>query len=341
MKFSLLIRSLLAFSLFKLGVTRRKIRRHSKEGFLILMYHRILPLHKVDHKIQPGMYVLDKTFKTHLVFLKRFFAIISLNQLARGTTGFPESSGKPICCLTFDDGWADFYDYAYPLLKSLNVPATVFLPTDYISSTKRFWTDALADLIERDIELKADSVTSKNPLRETISEINRLKTGFEKKLEYAIENLKKYPQHIIDKILEDSASAHEPSIGDNMPLFLNWKQVREMRSSNLVSFGSHTCGHRILTTLKEEEIHSELEESKEKLLEEDVCDEGFIPFCYPNGNYSSKIVQMVREAGYHMAVTTNNGWNKKDADLFTLKRIGIHNDMTFTPAMFLERVARG
>ena len=305
------------------------------------MYHRVLPPHKVDKKIQPGMYVLDKTFKMHLEALKNFFAIISLDQAVDRVASLSNSSGKPICCLTFDDGWADFYEYAYPLLKSFNVPATVFLPTDYISSTKKFWTDVLAELIEKDIELKVDSVSSNNSLKETIFKINRLKTAFEKKLEYAIENLKNYPQHIIEKILKDSASSYEPSIRDNMPLFLNWEQIRKMKSSSLISFGSHTCRHRILTTLKEEEISSELEESKKKLLEENVCDKGFIPFCYPNGNYNSKIVRMVRKTGYHMAVTTNNGWNKTQADLFTLKRIGIHNDMTFTTAMFLERLARG
>ena len=50
-------------------------------------------------------------------------------------------------------------------------------------------------------------------------------------------------------------------------------------------------------------------------------------------------VQKVKEAGYDMAVTTNKGWNSSNSDPFTLKRIGIHNDMTSTEAMFACRIA--
>ena len=111
-----------------------------------------------------------------------------------------------------------------------------------------------------------------------------------------------------------------------------------MYQSGLITFGSHTVSHKILTTLADEEINDELMKSKEKLISEDVVDPSFIYFCYPNGNYNERIAGMVKEAGYNVAVTTSHGWNLRNADPFQLRRIGIHQDMTSTEAMFGCRV---
>jgi len=40
------------------------------------------------------------------------------------------------------------------------------------------------------------------------------------------------------------------------------------------------------------------------------------------------------EEGYHLAVTTSDGWNQRNGDLFKLNRIGVHQDMAFTSAMY-------
>ena len=107
-----------------------------------------------------------------------------------------------------------------------------------------------------------------------------------------------------------------------------------MGGSGLVSFGSHTHNHRILVHLEEGEAREELVLSKKILLREGVADPSFIPFCYPNGNTNPRIARMVREAGYHIAVSTGKGWNDGDASPFDLKRVAIHQDMTASREMF-------
>ena len=61
--------------------------------------------------------------------------------------------------------------------------------------------------------------------------------------------------------------------------------------------------------------------------------------CYPHGNYNNKIVRMARNAGYNLAVTTKKGWNHGEDDPFSLKRIGIYQDITSTYTMFGCRIA--
>lgn len=111
-----------------------------------------------------------------------------------------------------------------------------------------------------------------------------------------------------------------------------------MKASGLITFGSHTASHRILKQLKDEEILDELLRSKERLIAEEVVDPSSIPFSYPNGNYNEKIVRMVKEAGYSLAVTTESGWNHPGGNPFLLKRTTIHQDMSSTKAMFGCRI---
>ena len=112
-----------------------------------------------------------------------------------------------------------------------------------------------------------------------------------------------------------------------------------MKESGLVGFGSHTDNHHILTTLAESETAKELEISRERLLAEKVVDADFIPFCYPNGNHTARIAEMVKEASYSMAVTTKKGWNEFGSAPYTLKRIGIHQDICSTKGLFAGRIS--
>jgi len=306
------------------------------------MYHRVLPEEKTDG-LQAGIYVKSKTFEAHLTFLKKHFEIISLSELYSNPSSPPyrkgEKSKKPWCILTFDDGWYDFYEYAFPLLKKFQAPATVFLPTDFIGTNKWFWTDRLAEIfLQKHKIISPVPPLVKGGLREVIEKLENLKGSLELRLERAIEILKAYREEEIEEIL--SALSARRNIDQDLPsrAFLSWEEVREMAQSGLISFGSHTASHRILTTLTDEEIWDELIRSKEKLIDEKVVDSSFIPFCYPNGNYNEKIEKMVKEAGYSLAVTTESGWNQFGSDPFIHKRIGIHQDISYTEAMFGCRI---
>jgi len=112
-----------------------------------------------------------------------------------------------------------------------------------------------------------------------------------------------------------------------------------MHGSGLESFGSHNATHRILTKLSAEQVREELLRSRDAILSEGAAAPTGLPFCYPNGDFDDRTAAMVRECGYRLAVTTERGWNSADGDLYTLRRIGIHDDMSRTRSMFGCRVA--
>jgi peptidoglycan/xylan/chitin deacetylase (PgdA/CDA1 family) len=285
------------------------------------------------------MVVEPETLDLHIRFLRKYFEIIPLSYLA----SLQEIHGRELpknrlCALTFDDGWYDFYEHAYPILKLHEAPATVFLPTDFIGTDRWFWTDYLGFLLDRmaaSWDLVKGIPTFRNPLADLIVHMPGTQ---ETRLEKAITLLKNHRMEEIEQLLSELTAV----LGeDSTPLdraFLSWEEVREMAGSGLISFGSHTAGHRILTTLTEEEAEHELKKSRDVLITQKAVDPTFVSFGYPNGNFTNRLSEMVQETGYHLAVTTQPGWNRHGESLYTLRRIAIHQDMTSTEVMFGSRI---
>ena len=306
---------------------------------VILTYHRVINTGDVEECMQSGMYVETKTFEKQLKFIKKNFNNIPISEIpfvihkGRQRNG---NDGKAFVVLTFDDGWADFYKNAYPLIKKENMYATVFLPTNYIDSNNMFWTDRIGYLISRrieDIHLKE----SKNGI---IRDMERLTGNTGTKIENSIKIMKNLTTDEIQDTITTLCDRWKITFDKTNRAFLSWDEVRDMYKSGNIMIGSHTENHPILTNLKEAHVLQELSNSMEQLMGKGVVGRSFIPFSYPNGDYNDRIVEMVKRAGYNLAVTTKNGWNipAVEADLFRLRRISIHQDMTSTESMFSSRI---
>jgi peptidoglycan/xylan/chitin deacetylase (PgdA/CDA1 family) len=335
LKSSILIKSILALCLHSMGLVQRRLRILGKSQFAILMYHRVLPEKEIEKWLQPGMYVLTDTFKNHIEFLKHHFSIVPLSDLLiQRPKKFRSPDQKPFSALTFDDGWYDFYASAFPVLVAEHVPATVFLPTDFIGTERWFWTDRLGFLLSCLGEVPENETLPARVTNYHVRALQNLRGPFESRLEAAIRYLKTYPLGDIEETLEELSSLKrvESSLGGRA--FLSWKEVREMKVSGLITYGSHTGSHRILTTLSESEVDHELKRSREKLLQEEVADPAFMPFSYPNGNFNESIAQSAQKMGYYLAVTTEGGWNTIQSSLYSLNRIPVHQDIAFSHSMF-------
>jgi len=300
------------------------------------MYHRITEPEKCNEYLEPGMYVRPETFAMHCLLLQRYFTVVSLADLVTNAA-IVQNTEKPLCAITFDDGWLDFYTNAFPVLAANKLPSTVFLPTDFIGSDDWFWTDHLALLIR---SYNKNRVQSENLVVSSLTaQILQCRSDLVNWIDIAIKLLKPHPLVQI-KIVISELSRFLGVEEKLQRAFLSWDEVRELRSTGLVSFGSHTAGHLILTSESEESVSRELNTSREKLLAEKVVGPEFIPFCYPNGGHSKPIMAQVKSAGYQCAVTTRRGWNNAASDCFALKRVGMHQDMTSTKALALAKFAK-
>jgi peptidoglycan/xylan/chitin deacetylase (PgdA/CDA1 family) len=288
---------------------------HVTGKVLILMYHRVVPRSEVSATfVQPGMYVTPDTFERHLRFLTAHFRILSFQDLCTRWRDGAWEHGERYCALTFDDGWLDNYRYAYPLLRACHAPATIFLPTDLIGTDTWLWSDRLGYLLERDRRVNGpDEVDSLIEHAKTLSDDAR--------------------EHLLDTLAETTGVRRPAG-----RCFLNWDEAREM-SRHGIAFGSHTCTHAILTRVHGAALEREVRRSLDTLREQRV---NHVPvLAYPNGDHTSEVAAATRAAGYDAAVTTNPGLESSHpADLFRLKRIGVHEDVSHSTPLFTFHVAR-
>ncbi len=130
---------------------------------------------------------------------------------------------------------------------------------------------------------------------------------------YAFPILKKYnfPATIFIIVAEVGASGR-----------LSWEEIKEMRDSGLITFGSHSLTHPFLDTLKsEEELKKEVLGSKAVL--EEKLGRPVELFCYPCGRFNDEVIQAVKDAGYQEAVATNPGKKFANDNILALKRLRI------------------
>jgi peptidoglycan/xylan/chitin deacetylase (PgdA/CDA1 family) len=228
-----------------------------------------------------------------LHYLVRHFKVVSLetmlNRLTNG--GFPLAHE---IVLTFDDGLRNNLTVVYPILHQLQVPATMFVCPALVESGAWLWnhemrcrmqTLAAPDLTELRMKLLAPGVS-------VDAIVEWMKT------------LRLQQRFVAEETIRRATAGFRPTDAQREAFdIMNWDDLRSM-NCNLITVGSHTLSHPILTTLSAEEIESEILQSR-RCLEQRLQRKADF-FCYPNGAYDKRAYQLVQKT-YRAAVTTESG----------------------------------
>lgn len=280
----------------------------------IVTYHRV-----TDSKIEaintslPYLFVNKATFEKQLLFLKKHYRVITFNSLIR----YVQDNNIPwnSLIITFDDGYEDIYQSAYPMLRKLNLRATVFLIVNMVGNDnfKPFWWDRAYYYFN---ELVKVSNKRTNPDKK----ISSLVEDFTNNPSKFFSTLNGWDTNDIDSLLSMIKSKYE--ISEDLILqanrMINWQQVEDLGDN--VEIGSHTCNHVNLLNLEKDYLSYEIDESRRII--ENKTKKKVKVFSYPYGNFDSAVEDMVKDSGYTFAVTTERGINKL-TDMLTLKRINI------------------
>lgn len=302
------------------------------------MYHRVLPKDSPARGTeQPGMYVSPETLDLHLGELKKHFELMHLDDwLRRAGQGSPLP--RLACAVTFDDGWRDNYEFALPVLMKHAAPATIFLVSNYIGTSYRFWPNRLMSLLQRSFA-DPGSVVFPEPLSSIVRPaLAAARMRGELRADDAdavVQCAKEWDEEKVRDLVE-TAERSSGNVADAGEI-LSHEQVVKMGATGLVRFGSHTATHlRLGGRISPDELQREIVGSRKSLQE--LSGQPVDLFCYPNGETSPAAINLVR-LHYLGAVTTCKGWHTAGADQYLIRRVGVHDDISNTRDSFLERLA--
>jgi len=264
-------------------------RRH-----VILTFHRVRAVGERLDPFDTCPSLPADVFRQILEHVRDRFDVVTLSDLFKRAAG-----ATPMAAITFDDGWRDSYDVAFPLLRELELPATIFVTTGKIGSSQPFWQQALGKLfrgradrtgesddqdlrgvllVERDVPLTADLYRRTVRHWKTLEAVDRegllLRAGWK-----------------------------PPANSEHPRCFLSEAEIREMTNAG-IRFGSHTVSHPILPRESRAAMLSELTQSKSTL--EGIVGEVVDTLAYPNGDWSGEVVRSARSVGYRIGCTTCN-----------------------------------
>jgi peptidoglycan/xylan/chitin deacetylase (PgdA/CDA1 family) len=271
----------------------------------ILMYHGVA---------QQGAQALGQQLR----YLVRHFKIVSLDSmLDRIMNGSLPLAHEIV--LTFDDGLRNNLTVVYPILRELQLPATMFVCPALVESGEWLWNHEmrcrLQTLAAPDLaELRMKLLTPGNTVEAIIEWMKTLQ-------------LQK--RRTAEAIIRQATTGFQPTEAQREAFdIMNWNDLRSL-DPELITVGSHTLSHPILTKLSGEEIETEIVESRRCL--EQRLERKIDFFCYPNGAYDRRAYQLVQKT-YRAAVTTETGVinGSEGLDVHRLSRIASAENAALT-----------
>jgi peptidoglycan/xylan/chitin deacetylase (PgdA/CDA1 family) len=321
-------REFLAGRLRDVGAVRLLERAARRPGLLVATHHRVgdpaaSPYYEPVYSASP------EAFRAQVRYLRDHFRVVTLQEVEAGA-----GREGPSVLITFDDGYRDNFDAAFPILVELGVPATFFLPTGFLEAPRLPWWDHAAYVIKTS---SRDRVVLDRPSPLTIDLTLRprhdaVRAVIRLYLDGKVDDEPAFRAHLEERA---GVEVDEPALGRE--LFMSWDQVRRLAGAGM-AIGSHSHSHRNLAALPEPDQHRELAESK-RVLERETGREVralAYPFGWP-GTFTDITRRLAESAGYGMAFSALAGVNRPRAwDRFALRRlsVGFHD----SPALLRARV---
>jgi len=310
-----------AYASTRLGLTAQA-ERASAGALVILTYHRILPHAERRTATSRPMILSAELFDRQMAKLARRYRVLSQEDaLEHFKTGrrFPDRA----VLVTFDDGYADNFEHALPILSRHSIPATFFLTTGPIDRQDYLWWDELGSALL--------ALAGRKP-----AGAERVLESFPEPLRTVVEGVfgaAEPPFGLIDRctnLLNGASDATRREVVAALSalaapfcekprprLMLTWDEVRTMQDEGM-TMGAHTVNHTYLDELEDSIGRYEIGHCLDRI-EHEI---GTRPraFSFPAGRANDRSRAWLAQAGIELALTTQGGRNRATEDRFALRR---------------------
>ena len=267
----------------------------------------------------PVMHVSPERFESQLRHLKDSYSVVSLRELlarwrVRGST-------NGCVAITFDDAYAGVLKYALPVLRALDLPATVFVTSDHALRGAAYWWDSVE--LER-LAVRADSWTdapqavglpacdSHDPLA-TDRIRSRVLARF----------AGRWPEPLVATADSDWRS-------------MTFTELATLGSDQRIEFGVHTVTHPALPFLSFDEQVAEMEDNLRALRQH--LPRVLPVVAYPYGLYDPTTLRAARAAGMSAGFTMEGRAAAERPSLMTIPRVG--SGEAYAPSALARKLNR-
>lgn len=261
------------------------------------------------------------------------YDIVSLDEAACRIKA--DAPTRPFACFTFDDGYRDNRDYAYPVFRKHGLPFAIYVPTAYADGEGDLWWLVLEAAIRKADRVRAVlggiervfDVPSAEAKYRAFDEIYwALRAGPETELRAAV------------RAIADEAGYDARALCRD--LIMDWDELRALAADPLVTVGAHTRRHFAVARLTEEEARAEIAESVARIERE--LDRPCRHFSFPYGDAGSageRDFAIARSLGLETAVTTRKDVVRARHAMTGLPRVSLNGD--FQEARYVSAMMTG
>ena len=296
------------------GVTSLLGMLPAKAQLLVLDYHRIGDANACPYDTEVFSATRDE-LDAQVRFLKRRYRFITLDEAVEMVEKGKRSRSATVL-LTFDDGYVDNYEIAFPVLSAHGVQGVFFLPTAFIGTNHIPWWDTIAFIVKN---------SRKKVFQIGVRKVDLGAEGVPRAVRSVLRLYKSCADGDSGRfiaMLEEACDSARPAGGQRC--FMGWEEAAALVRGGM-AVGSHTHRHEILSKLPEAEQLEELVVSR-KILEERlglVVDTVAYPVGLPD-SFSLATQAMAEKAGYRAAFSYYGGFNIPGATpRYDVRRVGI------------------
>jgi peptidoglycan/xylan/chitin deacetylase (PgdA/CDA1 family) len=241
----------------------------------------------------------------------------------RLTTG--EFGRRRFVCITFDDGYRDNLEFAYPILKEYDVPFAIYVATSFADRVGELWWLALEAVIAQN-ELIGIRIEGRDRWFEA-------RNAAEKRavFDHIYGWLRQLPtEEELREIMRELTARHRIDLESFCKeLCMDWHELAGFAADPLLTIGAHTVNHPILTKLDDKAVRAEFENSRD-VIEAAL---GVRPqhLAYPVGDGDAagpREFRIAQDVGFKTAVTTRPGvvFRRHAQHLTALPRISLNGN---------------
>ncbi|MEQ1907236.1 MAG: polysaccharide deacetylase family protein [Vicinamibacterales bacterium] len=289
---------------------------------MVLTYHRIGDSLSTPYDSGVFSATADE-LDDHIRHIKKRFHLLTPEETIAMARGAGPTRASVL--FTFDDGYLDNYEAAFPVLRSHGVSAMFFLATGFVGSSRVPWWDRMAFVIKQ-CPTSTIRLRYPQPVEFDVEKLGLLEVSRRILRIYrspAVTDPERFERELAEACLAT------PPGNDASPLFMSYEQAREMQAAGQV-FGSHTHSHTILSTLSAAAQREEFRASRE-ILEREL-NTTIDVLAYPVGSthaFSGQSIEGLKATGYRAAFSHYGGLNRPgEIDPYDIRRLPMDRPST-------------